>query len=65
MEGSEKKNFLAPPLQAIIPDARPSVHVKIKIAVTVRRGISKRSLEKIGNCEQSKKLFPTIQYKSM
>ena len=29
------------------------VHVKIKIAVTVRRGISKRSHEKIGDCEQS------------
>ena len=36
------------------PDARPSVHLKIKIAVTVRRGISKRSREKIGDCEQSK-----------
>ena len=35
---------------AIIPDA--SVHLKIKIAVTVRRSISKRSHEKIGDCEQ-------------
>ena len=32
----------------------PSVHLKIKIAVAVRRGISKRSHEKIGDCEQSK-----------
>ena len=31
----------------------PSVHLKIKMAVTVRRGISKRSHEKIGDCEQS------------
>ena len=31
----------------------PSVHLKIKIPVTVRRGISKRSHEKIGDCEQS------------
>ena len=31
----------------------PSAHLKIKIAVTVRRGISKRSHEKIGDCEQS------------
>ena len=31
----------------------PSVHLKIKISVTVRRGISKRSHEKIGDCEQS------------
>ena len=27
--------------------------MKIKIPVTVRRGISKRSHEKIGDCEQS------------
>ena len=31
----------------------PSVHFKIKILVTVRRGISKRSHEKIGDCEQA------------
>ena len=31
----------------------PSVHLKIKIPVTVRRGISERSHEKIGDCEQS------------
>ena len=44
-----------PPLppRAIIPDVHPSVHLKIKIAVTVRRCISKRSREKIGDCEQS------------
>ena len=35
-----------------MPD--PSVHLKIKIPVTVRRGISKRSREKIGDCEQSR-----------
>ena len=29
--------------------------MKIKIPVTVRRGISKRSHEKIGDCEQSSK----------
>ena len=29
--------------------------MKIKIPVTVRRGISKRSHEKIGDCEQSTK----------
>ena len=34
----------------------PSVHLKIKIAVTVRRGISKRSHETIGDCEQSRKV---------
>jgi len=31
-----------------------SGHLKIKIAVTVRRSISKRSHEKIGDCEQSR-----------
>ena len=31
----------------------PSVHLKNQIAVTVRRGISKRSQEEIGDCEQS------------
>ena len=35
------------------PQLAPSVHLKIKIVVTVRRGISKRSHEKIGDCEQS------------
>ena len=35
------------------PQLAPSVHLKIKIAVTVRRGISKRSHKKIGDCEQS------------
>ena len=35
------------------PKPAPSVHLKIKIDVTVRRGISKRSHEKIGDCEQS------------
>ena len=39
--------------RAIIPGARPLGKLKIKIAVTVRRGISKRSHEKIGDCEQS------------
>ena len=42
-----------PSPRAIISDARPSVHLKIKIAVAVRRGISKRSHKKIGDCEQS------------
>ena len=31
----------------------PRYILKIKIPVTVRRGISKRSHEKIGDCEQS------------
>ena len=35
------------------PTPAPSVHLKIKIPVTVRRGISKRFHEKIGDCEQS------------
>ena len=34
----------------------PSAHLKIKIAVTVRRRISKRSHEKIGDHEQSRGL---------
>ena len=35
------------------PTPAPTVHLKIEIAVTVRRGISKRSHEKIWDCEQS------------
>ena len=35
--------------------------MKIKIPVTVRRGISKRSHEKIGDCEQSTKDQPRPQ----
>ena len=50
--------FSRPPLptpRAIIPATlAPSVHLKINIPVTVRRGISKRSHEKIEDCEQSK-----------
>ena len=39
---------------AIIPDARPlGTFENQDIPVTVRRGISKRSHEKIGDCEQS------------
>ena len=38
-----------------LPPPPPSVHLKIKKPVTVRRGISKQSHEKIGDCEQSKK----------
>ena len=33
--------------------AAPSLHLK-NVPVTVSQGISKRSHEKIGNCEQSK-----------
>ena len=40
--------------KAIILTPAPSVHLKINKAVTVRRGISKRSHEKIGDCEQSR-----------
>ena len=46
--GSEKNRgpsiFLAP------PSPRAIIHLKIKIAVAVRRGISKRSHEKIRDC---------------
>ena len=46
--------FLAPPPPELkSPTPTPLVHLKIKIAVTVRRSISKRSHEKIGDCEQS------------
>ena len=39
---------------AIIPDARPlGTFENQDIPVTVRRGISKRSHEKIGDCEHS------------
>ena len=40
----------------------PSVHLKNKIAVTVRRGISKRSHEKIGDCEQSTPIQSFLGY---
>ena len=42
-----------------LPSSTPaaSVHFKIKIAVAVRRSISKRSHEKMGDCEQSKELL--------
>ena len=40
-----------PPPRAKLPDARP-LHLKIKIPVTVRRGVSRRSQQKIGDCEQ-------------
>ena len=56
-EGARKIYFSrlspSPAPRAIIPDARPLGTLKIKIPVTVRRGISKRSHEKIGDCEQS------------
>ena len=38
----------------------PSVHLKIKIPVTVRRGISKRSYEKTGDCEQSNQIHQSL-----
>ena len=46
---------LPPTPRAIIPTSAPLVHLKIKIPVTVRRDISKskRSHEKIDDCEQS------------
>ena len=37
----------------LTPTPTHSAHLKIKIAVTIRRGISKRSHEKIGDCEHS------------
>ena len=42
-----------PPPRAIILVARPLGTFKTQDTVTVRRGISKRSHEKIGDCEQS------------
>ena len=39
------------------PMPAPSLHLKIKIPMTVTRGISKRSHERIGNCEQSRELL--------
>ena len=54
--------FFSPPSPypwTIIPDARPLgtfENQDIKMAMTVRRGISKRSHEKIGDCEQSIRL---------
>ena len=42
------------PQELYSPTPAPSVHLKIKIPVTVRRGKSKRSHEKIGDCAQSK-----------
>ena len=49
--------------RAIIPDARPlgTFEKQDKVAVTVRRGTSKRSHEKIGDCEQSKKYRTKIR----
>ena len=41
-------------LSSLIPDARPSVNLKIKIPVKVRRGISKQYHENVGDCEQSR-----------
>ena len=38
----------------------PSVHLKIKIPVTVRRGISKQSHEKTGDCEQSNQIHQSL-----
>ena len=41
--------FFSPP-----PPPPPNYNTRIKIAVTVRCGISQRSHEKIGDCEHSK-----------
>ena len=50
-----------PPTRAIIPDARPlGTFENQDVAVTVRRGISKRSHEKIGDCEQSNSFFSNV-----
>ena len=50
-----------PPSQSYkSPTPASSVHLKIKIPVTVRRGISKRSREKIGDCKQSRDLTMKI-----
>ena len=43
-----------PPPELLSPTPAPSVHLKIKVPVTVRRGISKRSHEKIGDCDKFK-----------
>ena len=51
---SVKTTSSPPPTRAIIPDTRPlGTFENQDVAVTVRRGISKRSHEKIGDCEQS------------
>ena len=51
----EEARKISPPLppRAIIPVARPLGTFKTQDTVMVRRGISKRSHEKIGDCEQS------------
>ena len=51
----EARKISSPPPRAIIPVARPLGTFKNQDTVTVRRGISKRSHEKIGDCEQSSK----------
>ena len=61
--GGNEKNlfyFSRPPCpRAIIPDAPPSLGTLEKQdTVTIRRGISKRSHEKIGDCEQSTQCPP-------
>ena len=53
--GSEKNRDYSPSIFLA-----PSVHLKNKIAVTVRRGISKRSHEKIADCEQSTEFFTNL-----
>ena len=40
-------------MRITFPSYQIKGHLKIKIAVKVRRGISKRSHAKIGDCEQS------------
>ena len=49
-----------PPTRAIIPDNPLGTFENQDVAVTVRRGISKRSHEKIGDCEQSKASKSTL-----
>ena len=51
--GRKREKYPPPPPRAIIPVARPLGTFKNQDTVTVRRGISKRSHEKIGDCEQS------------
>ena len=49
-----------PTTTAIIPDARSLGTFENQDTVTVRLGISKRSHEKIGDCEQSRFLVSEV-----
>ena len=54
------RNSPPPPTTAIIPDARPLGTFENQDTVTVRLSISKRSHEKIADCEQSRFLVSEV-----